>query len=120
MFSDPPYFVLVVGLGIAFLCGTAFEITLKRQIDRWAQSCSSRILIRLQGLQLILPYLGICVGTCLFLGSGLMVFSFPAAASYSVAALLTILTGSLIWVQLSTLLVQLQEGGSEALKIDAF
>ena len=120
MLPDPPYFSLIAGLVISFLCGKAFEVTLRQQIERWSQSRSSRILLQLQGVQLVLPFVGMCVGACVFLGSGVTVFGFPSGISYCLAIPLTSLAGGLIWTQLKTLLMQLQEGGSEALKIDAF
>ncbi len=120
MYPDPPYFSMIAGLAIAFFCGKAFEATLKQQINQWSQSRSSQLLMQLQGLKLSLPFLGIGVGACVFLGSGLMVFGTPLGLSYCIALPMTLLASGLVWSQLGTLLMQLQEGGSEALKIDAF
>lgn len=115
----PPYFLLLAGFLAALACGKAFEATLKQQVDRWSKSRSSRILEELQGPQLLIPYLGICSGTLVFLGCGMMIFGIPGSLSFPLAIILTAMTGILLWVQLGKILVILQEGGSQALDLDA-
>ena len=118
-YFSPPYFLLVAGLLAAVACGKAFEETLKQQVNLWSKSRSSRILEELQGPQLLIPYLGICMGTLVFLGCGTMIFGVPASFSFALAIILTAMTGVLLWVQLGKILVILQEGGSKALDLDA-
>ncbi len=119
LYFSPPYFLLLAGFLAAVTCGKAFEATLKQQVNLWSKSRSSRILEELQGMQLLVPYLGICAGTLMFLGCGMMIFGIPASFSFALALVLTIFTGLLLWVQLGKILTILQEGGSQALDLDA-
>lgn len=115
---EPPYFLIVVGLLIGITSGAAFEATLKQKVQQWSKDPSSNPLNQVQGLQLLLPFLGIAAGVSVFLTSGLEVFGFPAWLSLSVSVSLTFLSGSLIWSQLGKLLIQLEQGGSRALDLD--
>lgn len=119
LYFAPPYFLLLAGLLAAIACGKAFEETLKQQVNLWSKSRSSRILEELQGTQLLIPYIGICIGTLVFLGCGMMIFGIPGFFSFALALVLTVLTGLLLWVQLGKILKILQEGGSKALDLDA-
>ncbi len=118
VFPEPPYFFLLAGLLAGITSGLAFEGALKELVKEWSISRSTRSLAYLQGIQLKLPFLGICIGICIFLASGLEVFGFPTSLSYGVAIILTLFTGILIWSQLSKLLVQLERGGSRAIDLD--
>jgi hypothetical protein len=100
--------------------GLAFEATLKELVQEWARTRSSRIFANLQGVQLQLPFLGICIGVCVFLGSGLEIFGFPTWLSYAISIPLTVFMGWLVWSQLGKLLMQLNKGGSRALDLDSF
>ncbi|MGK7878092.1 MAG: hypothetical protein AB4426_33730 [Xenococcaceae cyanobacterium] len=116
---EPPYFLLVFGLFVGITCGSAFEATLKQKVREWSKSPSTRTLEELQGFGLLLPFLGICAGVCVFLAAGLEIFSIMRWLSYAIALPMTIFMGSLIWSQLGKLLQQLQQGGSRALDLDA-
>lgn len=118
--QDPPYFLLVAGMLAALTSGLAFEATLKELVQEWARTRSSRMLAKLQGMQMQLPFLGICTGVCVFLGSGLEIFGFPTWLSYAISVPLTIFMGLLVWLQLGKLLEQLDRGGSRALDLDSF
>lgn len=120
LIQDPPYFLLVAGMLAGLTSGLAFEATLKELVQEWARTRSSRMLANLQGVQTQLPFLGICIGVCVFLGSGLEIFGFPTWLSYSISVPLTIFMGLLVWFQLGKLLVQLDKGGSRALDLDSF
>jgi hypothetical protein len=119
-YSEPPYFLLLAGLLASIASGVAFETTLKQSVLEWSRNRSTRTLANLQGVPLLLPFLGICVGICVFLSSGMQIFGFPAQISYGIAFPLTLLTGLLIWSQLGKILVQLEQGGSKALDLDSF
>ncbi|MEX0268774.1 hypothetical protein AB3R30_06520 [Leptolyngbyaceae cyanobacterium UHCC 1019] len=119
-FPEPPYFLLIAGLLVSFASGAAFNAVLKQSVHRWSKSRSSDDLKRLRGLQLLLPFLGIAAGVCVFLSSGMEIFGFPANLAYAIALPLTILIAWLIWFQLGKILIQLQEGGSKALDLDSF
>lgn len=117
---EPPYFWLLVGLLASLTSGLAFEATLKQLVHEWNRSRSSHIIANLQGIQLQLPFLGISIGVCIFLASGLSVFGFPASLSYTISVILTFLTANLVWSQLGKLLMQLEKGGSKALDLDSW
>ncbi len=119
-FPEPPYFLLFTGLFVGMTCGVAFEATLKQKVQEWSKNRSSRTLAQMKGSQLLLPFLGIAAGICVFLAAGLEVFGFPWWLSYSVSLPLTLLIGVLVWSQLGKLLAQLERGGSRALDLDAF
>ena len=117
---EPPYFLLVFGLFAGITCGAAFETSLKQKVAEWSKNRSTGTLAQIQGIQLLLPFLGISVGICLFLSAGLEIFGFPPFLSYGISLFLTLLTSLLVWSQLSKLLLQLERGGSKALDLDTF
>jgi formate hydrogenlyase subunit 3/multisubunit Na+/H+ antiporter MnhD subunit len=118
LYYDPPYFLLVAGLLAGITSGLAFEATLKQSAQEWAKNRSTRTLANLKGLSLRLPFLGICAGICVFLASGVAIFGFSAKAGYAIAFPMTLLIGGLVWVQLGSVLRQLEQGGSKAIDLD--
>ncbi|MDX2240562.1 MAG: hypothetical protein NW224_07765 [Leptolyngbyaceae cyanobacterium bins.302] len=119
-FPEPPYFLLFAGLFASITSGLAFEAVLKQSVQSWSKNRSTRILANLQGLQLILPFLAISIGSCVFLSSGMEIFGFPAQLAYAFSVPLTAGTAALVWSQLRKILVQLERGGSQALDLDSF
>jgi len=119
-FPEPPYFLLVAGLFAGITSGAAFEATLKQKVQEWSRNRSTRTLAQMKGIHLLLPFLGIAAGICVFLAAGLEIFGFPTWLSYSISLPLTLLIGFLVWSQLAKLLAQLERGGSKALDLDAF
>jgi cobalamin biosynthesis protein CobD/CbiB len=119
-FPDPPYILLVFGLFVGVTSGAAFEATLKQKANEWFRNRSTRTLAQMQGVQLLLPFVGISAGVCVFLAAGLEIFGLPGWLSYLVSLPLTIFIGVLVWAQLGQVLMQLERGGSKALDLDAF
>ncbi|HEY9663522.1 MAG TPA: hypothetical protein V6C65_34175 [Allocoleopsis sp.] len=119
-YYEPPYFLLVAGLVASLASGLAFEATLKQSVQEWAARRSTRTLANMRGTALRLPYLGMCIGTCVFLASGVQIFGFTPKIAYLIALPLTILTALLVWSQLGKILIQLEQGGSKALDLDSF
>lgn len=117
---EPPYFFLLAGLLAGITSGLAFEATLKQLVQEWARTRSSRMLAYAQGLQMQIPFLGICLGVCVFLASGLEIFGFPKLLSYTISVTLTVLIAALVWSQLGQLLLRLDRGGSRAIDLDSF
>ncbi|MGB7443062.1 MAG: hypothetical protein WA919_18510 [Coleofasciculaceae cyanobacterium] len=117
---EPPYFLLVFGLFAGITCGAAFEASLKQKVAEWSKNRSTGTLAQIQGIQLLLPFLGISVGICFFLSAGLEIFGFPAFLSYGISIFLTLFTSFLVWSQLSKVLLMLERGGSKALDLDSF
>lgn len=112
--SEPPYFLLAIGFLIALTCGAAFAGTLKQIVQKWSDARTNSAIARLQTRQLLLPFLGICAGVCMFLSSGLEIFGFPAWLSYAVAVPLTLLIGLLVWLQLGSMLTLVERKGLQA------
>ncbi|MEQ8753368.1 MAG: hypothetical protein RID09_07600 [Coleofasciculus sp. G1-WW12-02] len=119
-FQEPPYLLLVMGLLTGITCGAAFEATLKQKVQEWAKNRSSRSLAQMQGFPLLIPFLGISAGICVFLAAGLEIFSFPTFLAYTISLPLTLFIGWLVWYQLGKLLAQLDRGGSKAIDLDAW
>lgn len=118
-FPDPPYFLLIFGLFAGITSGAAFEATLKQRVQEWAKNRSTRSIAQMKGIQLLLPFVGIAAGICIFLTAGLEIFGFPSWLSYYVSIPLTLFIAFLVWSQLGKLLMQLERGGSKALDLDA-
>lgn len=120
MYPQPPYFLLVAGFLAALAAGSAFGATLQQATQAWAQNRETESLEAIRGFSLQLPYLGVCIGVCVFLASGIQFFGFSASVAYGMGAVLTLFMGWLVWRQLGVILSQLQQGGSKALDLDAF
>ncbi|PSF39444.1 hypothetical protein C7H19_01255 [Aphanothece hegewaldii CCALA 016] len=116
---EPPYFLMFVGFFTGITCGVAFEATLKQIVNTWYKS-SAKPADLLDSSTLQLPFLGICVGICVFLASGVEIFLMNRWVSYAISLPMTIFIGALVWTQLGKLLEQLQKGGSKAIDLDAF
>ena len=120
-FPEPPYFLLVAGLLVALTCGAAFAGTLKQIVEKWSSARASKAIAKLQiGGLLLVPFLGICAGVCIFLSSGLEIFGFPAWLSYAVAVPLTLLLGLLVWLQLGSMFALVDRQGFQAIDIDSW
>lgn len=117
---QPPYFLMFAGLFISITCGLAFEASLKQKAQQWQKQLPKANEDLLEGSGLQLPFLGICIGICLFLASGLEIFLMDRWLSYAIALPTTIFVCGLVWTQLGKVLKQLQEGGSKALDLDIF
>jgi hypothetical protein len=112
--------LLAFGLFIGLTSGLAFEAVLKEKVQEWKTKRSIEIFTQMQGLSLRLPFLGICLGVCVFLASGLEVFGLFSWLAYTISLLMTILIGALVWEQLGKVLVLLRQGGSKALDLDSY
>ena len=113
-FSEPPYFLLVAGLLAALTSGSAFAGTLKQILQKWSSDRTANLSARLGIRQLLVPFLGISAGVCLFLSSGLEIFGFPAWLSYIVALPLTLMIGLLVWLQLGSMFALVERKGFQA------
>ncbi len=120
LIPQPPYLLLVVGLLTGITSGLAFEATLKKELKIWSTHRAERKATDIQNPNLLFPFLGICIGVCVFLASGLNIFSLGSWLAYSFSIPVTIIIAGLIWRQLSSLLRQLQRGGSKAIDLDSF
>jgi hypothetical protein len=117
---EPPYFLILVGLFAGITSGLAFEATLKQIVQEWSKTLANEKLDQAQGFKLKFPFLGMCLGVCVFLSSGLEVFLLNRWLAYAIALPMTIFIAALVWIQLGKLLQQLKVGGSKAIDLDAF
>jgi len=80
---QPPYFLVVAGLFIGITCGAAFEASLKQVVNNWYKNKGSDDQNLLKSSALQIPFIGICVGICLFLASGLDIFILNGWVAYA-------------------------------------
>ena len=118
--QTPPYFLLAAGLFIAITSGLAFSGVLKGAVGDWYKQKSTRAISKLRGFDLQLPFFGICLGSCVFLASGMSIFGFPAQIAYAMAFPLILLSAVLVWTQLSKNLTALESGNTRAFELDGF
>lgn len=116
--QTPPYFLLVAGLLIAITSGAAFSAVLKETVGDWYRNRSTRSISKLKGLDLQLPFVGICLGSCIFLASGMSIFGFSAKVAYAMASPLVLLSAFLVWSQLKKNLAALESGNTRAFELD--
>jgi hypothetical protein len=117
---QPPFLVILIGFFIFLTCGSAFQNLMEQKLRTWAKNPEEANSYRLETSGLAATYWGICLGIWVFLAGGFLILGFGIIPSYGVALPLTLFTGSLIWVQLSDVFLQLKEGGSKALDLDDF
>ena len=118
---EPPLFLIFVGFVIGVTCGLAFEATLKDKVNLWRTQSPQTKENQLSDISVLqIPFVGICVGICIFLASGLEVFIYNRVFSYALSLPLTLFIGGLVWTQLQKLILQLLQGGSKALDLDAY
>ncbi len=120
MFFDPPYFLLFFGLFAGLTSGIAFQATLKEQAMAWKTNRSTRSIAQMRSIQLKLPFWGITIGIAIFLTAGLEVFGFPPILAFGVAIPLTTVSSLFIWLQLGSMLKQIETGGFKVLDLDSF
>ncbi|OUL20106.1 hypothetical protein [Nostoc sp. 106C] len=115
----PPYFLLLVGFLTALTSGIALSGTLKVIVQKWPSDRIENTKPRSSLKQLIVPFLGITGGICLFLSSGLGIFGFPALLALGVGLPVSLLTCLLLWVQLGSMLEFAERRGMQALDLDS-
>ncbi|MEM6451695.1 MAG: hypothetical protein AAF703_15415 [Cyanobacteria bacterium P01_D01_bin.105] len=116
--QTPPYLLLVAGLLIAIASGTAFSAVLKESVGAWYKNRSTRSISKLKGFDLQVPFVGICLGSCIFLASGMSIFGFSAKIAYAMATPLVLLSAWLVWSQLKKNLAALESGNTRAFELD--
>ncbi|BDA69063.1 hypothetical protein CAL7716_032290 [Calothrix sp. PCC 7716] len=103
-FSQPPYFLLVIGLLISLSCALPFALILRQLIEYWNEYHSQEAFTRWRKIQLLTPFTGTLVGVCIAFASTLEIFGFATVASYLVALLATSVVGVLVWLQIGRIL----------------
>jgi hypothetical protein len=115
---QPPYLVAAIGLAMGVVCGLTFARLVQIRLEGWKQDRLA--LLPLANRETILPWIGLVVGVTLFIGASLQVFGFAAGTALLVAFVLSLLTAGALWVQLSRLMRQVQEGRFKAVDFDNF
>ncbi|NER33482.1 MAG: hypothetical protein F6J93_05350 [Oscillatoria sp. SIO1A7] len=117
---QPPYFLVIASLLIGVTSGLAFKGTLEQLVRDWSRDRSIDLKAKQNSKELTIPFITMSGGICVFLSSGLQIFTFPPDIAYIISVPLTIGTSALVWWQLGELLEKLAKEGFKALSLDAF
>jgi hypothetical protein len=119
---QPPYFLLLVGFLTAFTSGLALSGTLKVIVQQWPQDKSPKEKTNTRSFykQLLVPFIGITGGSCLFLCSGFEIFGFPTGMALSIGLPMSLLTCFFVWRQLGGLLDYVKSEGMQSLDLDSW
>ncbi|MFM7364333.1 MAG: hypothetical protein ACKO11_07515 [Cuspidothrix sp.] len=119
---QPPYFLLLVGFLAALTSGIALSGTLKVIAQKWPKDQLPQVKTNTRFFykQLLLPFVGITGGVCLFLSSGLEIFGFPSSLALGVGLPLSLMTCLFIWWQLGGLLDYVKSQGIQSLDLDSW
>jgi hypothetical protein len=115
---QPPYFLLLVGFLTALTSGLALSGTLKVIVQNWPTERAENTKPRSSLKQLIVPFIGITGGTCLFLSSGLEIFGFPSTLALGVGLPISLFTCLLVWFQLGSMMTFIEREGMQSLDLD--
>ncbi|MEH2177394.1 hypothetical protein [Nostoc sp.] len=118
--EQPPYFLLLVGFLIALTSGLALSGTLKVIVQNWPSERAENTQPRSSLKQLLVPFIGITGGTCLFMSSGLEIFGFPSSLALGVGLPISLFTCLLVWLQLGSMMTFIQREGMQSLDLDSF
>jgi hypothetical protein len=115
---EPPILLLAAALVFSILSGLAFQGALIEDLNNWKANPKARSITSLQSINLILPFLGMAIGSAFFLSSGVEIFGLPPVVAYSFSIPMAFLVGLLVWKQLGSILRQIEQGGSAAIDLD--
>ncbi|WP_373526115.1 hypothetical protein [Nostoc sp.] len=116
---QPPYFLLLVGFLTALTSGLALSGTLKVIVQEWPSERTENTKPRSSLKQLLVPFIGITGGTCLFLSSGLEIFGFPSSLALGVGLPISLFTCLLVWLQLGSMMTFIEREGMQSLDLDS-
>ncbi|MBE9104952.1 hypothetical protein IQ229_08345, partial [Nostoc cf. edaphicum LEGE 07299] len=112
--------LLIVGFLIALTSGLALSGTLKVIVQNWSSERAENTQPRSSLKQLLVPFIGITGGTCLFMSSGLEIFGFPSSLALGVGLPISLFTCLLVWLQLGSMMTFIQREGMQSLDLDSF
>ncbi len=115
---EPPILLLAAALLFSILSGLAFQGALIEDLNNWKANPKARSITSLQNINLILPFVGMAIGSSFFLSSGVEIFGLPPVVAYSFSIPMAFLVGLLVWKQLGSILRQIEQGGSAAIDLD--
>jgi hypothetical protein len=117
---QPPYFLLLLGFLTALTSGLALSGTLKEIVQKWPSVPQESEKSTSYFKELLIPFIGITGGICLFMSSGLEIFGFPTNLALGIGLPLSLLTCLFIWLQLGSLLDFARSRGMQALDLDSW
>lgn len=117
---QPPYILLLVGFLMALTSGFALSGTLKVIVQKWPKNPQEPIKSSASLKQLLVPFIGITVGVCLFMSSGLEIFGFPSPLALGIGLPLSLGTCVFVWFQLGSLLEFVSSRGMQSLDLDSW
>lgn len=117
---QPPFLLIAFGFFISIASGFAFESILKLKYKEWRETSDELTIEIINKSDLKIPFLGICVGICIFLSASLEIFNVSSTIGYILSIPMSAFIGRLIWKQLGEVLLQLKRGGSKAIDLDSF
>jgi SNF family Na+-dependent transporter len=117
--EQPPYFLLFTGLFMALTSGAALSGTLQLMMIKVKTENAEKSGARFYTQQLLIPFIGIAGGVCLFLTSGFEIFGFPPFLAYAVGIPVSLLTCLLVWLQLGSMLAFVERQGVKSLDLDS-
>jgi hypothetical protein len=94
---EPPILLLVAALVFSILSGLAFQGALIEDLNNWKANPKARSITSLQNINLILPFVGMAIGSSFFLSSGVEIFGLPPVVAYSFSIPMAFLIGLLVW-----------------------
>lgn len=119
MFFDAPqgpFFLLFVGVFMGGTSGLAFAKTFKGLVGAWLRT-EERDPKALLESQLWVPYVGMALGACVFLGATLQIFTFSPKIAFILSGSVTVGGALAVWWQLGVILRQIQRGGVGAIDL---
>ena len=116
---QPPFLIPLVGILIGILFGSMFQTIITQKSTQWRQNPQQADAYKLEDRNLILAYQGICLGTWIFLGGGLLLFGFSGITAFGFALILTIVTGALFWRQMGEMFFEIKQNGVQILDLDS-
>ncbi|MEL6441373.1 MAG: hypothetical protein AAFQ80_19235 [Cyanobacteria bacterium J06621_8] len=119
--SISPFSLIILGAITSIIFGTIFQNLLGRKLRKSYESPEQEDAFKFKFKRdwlLIIIFDGICLGFWMVLGSGLVILGFGVIPAFGFSFLLIKSTAFFMWSQINKVFLQLQEGGSEALKLD--
>ncbi|MDJ0904231.1 MAG: hypothetical protein QNJ55_36150 [Xenococcus sp. MO_188.B8] len=117
---QPPFLIPISGILIGILFGAMFQTIITQKSSQWQEDPQKPDAYKLEDQNLIIAYQGLCLGTWIFLGGGLLLFGFSWITAFGFALILTIGTGGLFWKQMGEMFLEMKQNGVQILDLDSF
>ncbi len=111
-----PIAVPFFGLLVSFVCGYTFWKLIKKRIDDFVANQTS--IFPLSSYQILISYTGLFAGLSIFFAGSVNAFGFSYESAFFSSSLIALVSSSIIWNQLSSLLQEIEKG--DVKEIDQF